>query len=48
MGRQWNERIWTVLGTRRKQGRSAWRFMRDAVLVFHGQAPVPSLLPQAT
>jgi transposase len=26
MGRQWNERIWTVLGTCRKQGRSAWRF----------------------
>ena len=48
MGRQWNERIWTVLGTCRKQGRSAWRFLQDAVLAFHGQIPAPSLLPQAT
>jgi transposase len=48
MGRQWNERIWTVLGTCRKQGRSAWRFLQDAVLAFHGQSPAPSLLPRAT
>jgi transposase len=48
MGRQWNERIWTVLGTCRKQGRSAWRFLQDALLAFHGQIPAPSLLPQAT
>jgi transposase len=47
-GRQWNERIWTVLGTCRKQGRSAWQFLRDALLAFHGQIPTPSLLPQVT
>ena len=47
MGRQWNERIWTVLGTCRKQGRSAWRFLQDALLAFHGQASAPSLIPQA-
>jgi hypothetical protein len=48
MGRQWNERIWTVLGTCRKQGRSAWRFLQDALLAFHSHGPAPSLIPQAT
>lgn len=48
MGRQWNERIWTVLGTCRKQGRSAWRFLQEALLAFHGHGPAPSLLPQPT
>ena len=48
MGRRWNERIWTVLGTCRKQGRSAWRFLQDALLAFHGQIPAPSLVPQST
>ena len=47
-GRQWNERIWTVLGTCRKQGRSAWRFLQEALLAFHGHGPAPSLIPQAT
>jgi len=44
-GRQWNERIWTVLGTCRKQRRSAWRFLHDALLASQGQIPTPSLLP---
>ena len=48
MGRQWNERIWTVLGTCRKQGRSAWRFLQDALLAFHSHGPAPSLIPQVT
>jgi len=48
MGRQWNERIWTVLGTCRKQGRSAWQFLEAALLAFHNQTSAPSLLPQAT
>jgi len=55
-GRQWNERtrllrsgqIWTVLGTCREQGRSAWRFLQDALLAFHGHGPAPSFIPHAT
>jgi transposase len=46
MGRQWNARIWTVLGTCRKQGRSAWQFLQDALSSYYFQTPPPSLLPQ--
>jgi hypothetical protein len=31
MGRQWNARIWTVLATCQKQGRSSWRFLLNAL-----------------
>jgi len=48
MGRQWNARIWTVLGTCRKQGRSAWQFLQNALSAHHFQTPAPSLLPQIT
>ncbi len=44
-GRQWNARIWTVLGTCRKQGRSAWQFLQDALSAHYFHAPAPSLLP---
>jgi len=47
MGRQWNARIWTVLGTCRKQGRSAWQFLQNALSAHYFQTPTPSLLPQA-
>jgi len=46
MGRQWNARIWTVLGTCRKQSRSAWQFLQDALSAHYVQTPAPSLLPQ--
>jgi transposase len=46
MGRQWNARIWTVMGTCRKQGRSAWRFIQEALNAHHFGRPVPSLVPQ--
>ena len=46
MGRQWNARIWTVLGTCRKQGRSAWEFLQNALSAHYFQTPTPSLLPQ--
>jgi transposase len=46
MGRQWNARIWTVLGTCRKQDRSAWQFLQDALSAHYGHTPAPSLLPQ--
>jgi len=45
-GRQWNARIWTVLDTCRKQGRSAWRFLQKALADYHFQTPAPSLLIQ--
>ena len=48
MGREWNARIWTVLGTCRKQGRSAWQFLQNALSAHHFQMPAPSLLPQTT
>jgi len=46
MGRQWNARIWTVLDTCRKQGRSAWQFLQDALSAHYSHTPTPSLLPQ--
>jgi hypothetical protein len=45
-GRQWNARIWTVLDTCRKQSRSAWQFLQDALSAHSVQTPAPSLLPQ--
>lgn len=45
MGRQCNARIWTVLGTCRKQGRSAWQFLQDALSAHYSHTPAPSLLP---
>ena len=48
MGREWNARIWTVLGTCRKQSRSAWQFLQDALSAHHFQTPAPSLLPQTS
>jgi transposase len=48
MGRQWNARIRTVLGTCRKQGRSAWQFLQNALSAHYFQTPTPSLLPLAT
>ena len=46
MGRQWNARIWTVLTTCRKQGRSSWQFLQNALSAYYLQTPTPSLLPQ--
>jgi len=48
MGRQWNARIWTVLDTCRKQSRSTWQFLQDALSAHYLQTPRPSLLPQFT
>lgn len=45
-GRQWNERIFTVIGTCRKQGRSAWQFLQEAVSAHYFHTPMPSLIPQ--
>ncbi len=44
-GRQWSERIWTVLATCRKQKRSSWKFIHQCVLAQRLGTPYPSLLP---
>ena len=44
-GRQWSERIWTVLATCRKQKRSSWKFIQDCVLAHRLDTPYPSLIP---
>ena len=48
MGLQWNGRIWTVMDTCRKQSRSPWRFLQNALSAHYFQTPTPSLLPQTT
>jgi transposase len=46
-GRQWCERIWTVLATCTQQGRSVFDYLHEAVqAAFHGNA-APSLLSAA-
>jgi len=45
-GRQWNERIFTVIGTCRKQGRSAWQFLQETVSAHYFHTQRPSLIPQ--
>jgi len=44
-GRQYSERIWTVLATCRKQKRSSWKFIQACVLAHRLRTPCPSLLP---
>lgn len=44
-GQRCSERMWTVVATCRQQGRSVFKYLREAVNAhFHGQ-PIPSLLP---
>jgi transposase len=45
-GRQWCERIWTVVATCAQQGRSAFDFIRESVDAYFEGRPGPSLLPQ--
>jgi transposase len=44
-GREWCERIWTVMATCAQQGRSAFHFIQDAINAFFSSRPTPSLLP---
>jgi len=46
MGRQGNARIWTVLAACRKQSRSAWQFLQNALSAYYFHSPTPSFLPQ--
>lgn len=44
-GRSWNERIMTVIGTCKKQGRSVWNFLYQSINAFYFNDPFPSLIP---
>jgi len=44
-GRQWNARIWTVLDTCRKQGRSPWQFLQDSLFAYYFHTDYPTLVP---
>jgi transposase len=43
-GRQWSERIWTVIATCATQGKSVYAFLREAVGNWFEGEPAPSLL----
>jgi transposase len=43
-GRQWSERIWTVMATCAMQGRSAYKFLVDAIEANFQNQAAPSLL----
>jgi transposase len=44
-GRQWCERIWTILATCAQQGRSAFEFIYHSIVAYFADQPFPSLLP---
>ena len=43
-GRQWCERIWTVMATCTMQGRSAFEFLVEVVQAAFQNQPAPSLI----
>jgi transposase len=43
-GRQWCERIWTVMATCARQGRSAFNFILETIEAYFANRPTPSLL----
>ena len=44
-GRQWCERIWTVMATCAQQGRSVLEYIENAIRAYFNGQPTPSLLP---
>jgi len=44
-GLRWCERAWTAAATCTQQGRSTFRFFRDALVAYLTNTPAPSLLP---
>lgn len=44
-GRQWCERIWTVIATLTQQGRSILAYVHEALLAHFRNQPAPALLP---
>ena len=47
-GRKWSERIWTVIATCAQQKRSAYEFLKEAIVNWFAGEKAPSLLPQGT
>jgi len=47
-GRQWSERIWTLIATCAQQGRSVYEFLCESLGAFFRGRPTPSLLPNTT
>src|SRR5207249_5671162 len=45
VGRQWSERIWTVIATCVQQGRSVYQFLSLAITNWFTNQPAPSLVP---
>jgi len=43
-GREWNARIMTVLGTCKKQRRSSWNFIKEAIEAQYFNRNFPTLL----
>ena len=43
-GRTWSERIWTVMATCARQGRSVWDYLNEAVAAHFEGREAPSLL----
>ena len=44
-GRQWSERIWTVMATCARHKRSAFQYLQGVVHACFNNQPIPSLLP---
>ena len=44
-GRQWCERIWTVMATCAQQGRSVLEYLENTIHAYFNGQPTPSLLP---
>lgn len=44
-GRQWCERIWTIIATCTQQGRSVFEYLRAAIAAHLRGQPIPSLIP---
>ena len=45
-GRRWSERIWTVMATCARQGRSVWDYLSEAVSSYFEGEAAPSLLAE--
>ena len=45
-GRQWSERIWTVIASCAQQGRSSYAFLQKAIVQWLNGGEAPSLLPE--
>jgi transposase len=44
-GRNWCERIWTVIASCAEQGRSVFAYLHEAVQAYFQKTAAPSLLP---